>query len=279
MVPAGADHVALADQDDRWHPNKLETLARRAGRCPDGLQRHAAHRRRRNALISDTYWTRRVPNHDNFASLLLGNSVTGAAALFRRDLLDAALPFPPRVGNLYHDHWLALVAASTGRIAYVDRPLYDYVQHPEAVIGHAGANVGVVGRRRPAAARGPARPRPRAAAGRVAADLLRRVLPDGADRGRARAPARPGARNRPPPGAEPRPGARSLRDRRRLARRRVSCGAWLATTPAAARRVCSAGSPGAAPSRCAGVATPSTTPICPPGIVGVDPSPATRVLR
>ena len=48
-------------------------------------------------------------------------------------------------GNLYHDHWLALVAASTGRIAYVDRPLYDYVQHPEAVIGHAGANVGVVG--------------------------------------------------------------------------------------------------------------------------------------
>jgi hypothetical protein len=33
----------------------------------------------------------------------------------------------------------------TGEIAYVDRPLYDYVQHPGAVIGHAGANRGVVG--------------------------------------------------------------------------------------------------------------------------------------
>ena len=26
MVPPGARHVALADQDDRWHPDKLETL-------------------------------------------------------------------------------------------------------------------------------------------------------------------------------------------------------------------------------------------------------------
>jgi hypothetical protein len=94
---------------------------------------------------SDTYWTSRRPNHDNFPSLLLGNSVTGAASMFRRDLLDDALPLPPKFGNLYHDHWLALVAAATGDIAYVDDALYDYVQHGDAVIGHAGANRGVVG--------------------------------------------------------------------------------------------------------------------------------------
>ena len=48
------------------------------------------------------------------------------------------------------------MAAATGRIAYVDRPLYDYVQHADAVIGHAGANRGVDGGslRRLAALRG-----------------------------------------------------------------------------------------------------------------------------
>ncbi|MDX6581460.1 MAG: hypothetical protein QOI10_644 [Solirubrobacterales bacterium] len=161
MVPPEAAYVALCDQDDSWYPEKLETLIANLGDArlvfsdmrltrPDG------------SVVADTYWTARRPNHDNFASLLLGNSVTGAASLFGRRLLDEALPLPPRAGNLYHDHWLALVAAASGRIAYVDRPLYDYVQHPGAAIGHAGANRGVVGGgplRRLAALRG--RPRGR----------------------------------------------------------------------------------------------------------------------
>jgi glycosyltransferase involved in cell wall biosynthesis len=141
-----ATQVALADQDDVWHPDKLARLG-------DALERSDARLafsdmrivEASGRAVSDTYWTARRPNHDNFASLLLGNSVTGAASMFRRDLLDDALPLPPKFGNLYHDHWLAVVAAATGRIEYVDSPLYDYVQHADAVIGHAGANRGVVG--------------------------------------------------------------------------------------------------------------------------------------
>ncbi|MET0127975.1 MAG: hypothetical protein ABW249_05270, partial [Solirubrobacterales bacterium] len=127
-----------------WHPDKLETLV---GALGEARLAFADMRvvGADGAPISDTYWTSRRPNHESFASLLLGNSVTGAAALFRRELLDDALPLPPRAGNLYHDHWLALVAAATGGIAYVDRPLHDYVQHADAVVGHAGANRGVVG--------------------------------------------------------------------------------------------------------------------------------------
>lgn len=144
MVPPEAGYVALCDQDDRWHPDKLETLIGSLGGARLAFS-DARLTRPDGTVVADTYWTRRRPNHDNFASLLLGNSVTGAASLFRRDLLDDALPLPPRFGNLYHDHWLALVARTTGEIAYVPRPLYDYVQHPGAVIGHAGANRGVVG--------------------------------------------------------------------------------------------------------------------------------------
>jgi glycosyltransferase involved in cell wall biosynthesis len=143
MVP-DVPYVALCDQDDEWHPDKLETLLSAIG----GAQLVFSDMRvvdEQGALISPTYWTDRHPNHERFASLLLGNTVTGAASLFRRELLADALPLPPRAGNLYHDHWLALVAAATGEIAYVARALHDYVQHPDAVVGHAAANRGVVG--------------------------------------------------------------------------------------------------------------------------------------
>ena len=91
-------------------------------------------------VVSDTYWTLRRNNYSDLLSLLVANSVTGAASLFRRDLLDHALPFPPTQFGHFHDHWIALIALSLGRIAFVPRPLYDYVQHRDAVIGHDAAN-------------------------------------------------------------------------------------------------------------------------------------------
>ena len=91
-------------------------------------------------MVRPSYWTERRNNYTNFASLLLANSVTGAASLFRRAVLDDALPFPPRLARAFHDHWVAVVAMARGDLAYVDEPLYDYVQHHDAVIGHSMAN-------------------------------------------------------------------------------------------------------------------------------------------
>jgi hypothetical protein len=57
--------------------------------------------------------------------------------VFRRSLLELALPFPPFVETSFHDHWLAVVALLAGGIDYLDAPLYDYTQHGRNVIGHA----------------------------------------------------------------------------------------------------------------------------------------------
>ena len=141
LAPREAEFLALCDQDDHWHPEKLMALRGAIG--PRGharLQRHAD--RDGGWAISDTYWTRRRNNHTNYASLLIANTVTGGAALFRREVLDYALPFPPEVAEQRHDHWIAIVAMALGDIAYVRRPLYDYVQHGEAALGHAAANQG-----------------------------------------------------------------------------------------------------------------------------------------
>jgi glycosyltransferase involved in cell wall biosynthesis len=136
MVPPQAEYVALCDQDDRWHPEKLSSLLDAIG---DANLVYSDMRvvLGDSRVMSETFWSYKRNNHRNLASLLLDNTITGAASLFPRRLLDVALPFPPAFEGSYHDHWLASAALATGRIAYVDRQLYDYVQHPGAATpGH-----------------------------------------------------------------------------------------------------------------------------------------------
>jgi Glycosyl transferase family 2 len=131
---SGAGLIALSDQDDRWYPEKLATLRATLGDAQlvysDQRVITADGRPQRASL-----WEGRRRDSENLASMLIANSVPGAAALFGRELAERALPFPDAPGPPYHDHWLALVALASGRIAYVDQPLYDYVQHPAAVTG------------------------------------------------------------------------------------------------------------------------------------------------
>jgi hypothetical protein len=160
LAPAGADYVALADQDDVWHADKLTTLLAELG---DARLVYSDARiiGPGGDVISATYWDRRENNHDDLLSVLVANSVTGAASLFPRELLRDALPFPPAQFAHFHDHWLALVALGLGEIRFVDRPLYDYVQHGDATLGHAGANRMVSLRERLGGLRGDPRERVR----------------------------------------------------------------------------------------------------------------------
>lgn len=142
LVPDAVDYVALCDQDDEWHPDKLEALLAGLGTGARLVYSDMRIVDDEGAVISETYWSFRRNNHTDFGSLALANTVTGAASLFDRGLLEDVLPFPPRHAAAYHDHWIAQVAMALGPISYVDRPLYDYVQHGEAAIGYLAANGG-----------------------------------------------------------------------------------------------------------------------------------------
>ena len=140
LTPGDADFIALADQDDRWYPEKLTRLLAGIG---DGMLVYSDARvvSPDGQLISDTWWSQRRNNHTDLLSLLVANAVTGAASLLRPAVLTHALPFPPAQFAHFHDHWLGLVALSIGEIAFVSsEPLYDYVQHRNASLGHAAAN-------------------------------------------------------------------------------------------------------------------------------------------
>lgn len=136
-VPLEADFVALADQDDFWYPDKLEKLL--AEMTDETVQLAYSDMRivqEDGAVLAETYWQGRKNEYQDFTTVFLANTVTGAASLFRRKLLTSLLPFPHKVGDAFHDHWLALVAMTQGKLAYVDEPLYDYYQYGSSVIGH-----------------------------------------------------------------------------------------------------------------------------------------------
>lgn len=135
LVPTDVELVALSDQDDVWHVDKLATLEKAVE--PSVLMATSDCRvvNDHGDEISPTFYVGRAAGVDDLDALLVSNTVPSASMLIRRKVLDDALPFPSWVGLRYHDHWLALVARALGPVTYVDEPLYDYVQHGANSVG------------------------------------------------------------------------------------------------------------------------------------------------
>jgi len=122
--------VAPCDQDDVWLPDKLRLLI-------DAIGDHALaycdsefvdeRGRSLNNAMSENVVMVSTNDPTIFAA---GNCVSGHAMLFRRELLERALPVPD---GFYYDWWLAAVGSSTGGIIYCDRQLVKYRLHDSNV--------------------------------------------------------------------------------------------------------------------------------------------------
>jgi rhamnosyltransferase len=134
----GADFIFLADQDDIWHADKVARQVRRLQAADGSVGRKMPHLVFCDAAVVDS--ARRLvhasflrQNRLPFGSgrplkTLLGRSfILGCATAVNRSLLELALPLPEVVAS--HDWWLALCAASAGRITCLERPLLDYRRH------------------------------------------------------------------------------------------------------------------------------------------------------
>lgn len=131
------DFYALSDQDDYWYAEKLSTLLETFRPGVTLTYSDVRTVDDEGHLLLESYWHTRANNFSNFEQLLVANTITGSCCLFRADLMPYIVPFPKSIGMAFHDHWIAIVAMSIGQIAYIDRPLSDYVQHGSNVIGHA----------------------------------------------------------------------------------------------------------------------------------------------
>lgn len=136
------DLIAPCDQDDIWVPAKLSKLQEVLGSammsyCDSELIDE--HGRALDQRISDKF---NVASIDDPVAFVFSNCVSGHAMLFRHELLAGALPLP---ANLFHDWWLAYVAASLGRIEYCPESLVGYRQHATSVTDISGRRVAPVG--------------------------------------------------------------------------------------------------------------------------------------
>jgi glycosyltransferase involved in cell wall biosynthesis len=142
-VPKDVSFVALSDQDDYWHEDKLSVLLNHFDDETLLVYSDMNIVNENGELIHSTYWTTRKNNFTELDLLIVANTVTGAASIFRRELLEFLLPFPERIGDSYHDNFIACTALSLGNIKYVDYPLYDYRQHSGSVYGHKVPSRGI----------------------------------------------------------------------------------------------------------------------------------------
>ncbi|MGM3161096.1 glycosyltransferase family 2 protein [Dickeya undicola] len=137
-------YIALCDQDDYWVPEKLERLLNEA-------KMHEQEGATPVLAFSDLEIVDAVlgPLHPSFyrASIkssaasqpedfVVSNHIPGCAMLFNRALKQLIEPMPDDIRM--HDWWIAMIAAHSGKIAYVDTPLIKYRQHGNNTVGVPG---------------------------------------------------------------------------------------------------------------------------------------------
>lgn len=135
--------IVLSDQDDLWHPDRLSAALREFASRPD-LDLLFSDARLVDAAGTDLqrslFDVLEVTEHDlaalhrgdGFSVFIRRNVATGATVMFRRRLLDVALPFP---SGWVHDEWLAILAATIGQLDALADRLIDYRQHGSNLIG------------------------------------------------------------------------------------------------------------------------------------------------
>ena len=142
LSSAPQDLFAFCDQDDVWHPTRLE--AARARMIETGAK--LVHGDARlvdgsgHLLHASMYAQEARMRNPTLKHLFYRNVITGMASLFDRDVaaLMTPIPVPLRKGFFLHDHWLGFVGALwPNGLAHLETPLIDYRQHGGNVVGAA----------------------------------------------------------------------------------------------------------------------------------------------
>jgi glycosyltransferase involved in cell wall biosynthesis len=139
------DVIALCDQDDIWHTEKLALMEAVLAVQPEvGLVFTNGEVVDENSQLANfTLWEgfgfesrsqARVRAGQAFEALIGRASVTGAAMAFRTRFSRLVLPIPDDVGFV-HDEWIALLIAANAKLAMVDKPMIKYRRHPRQQVG------------------------------------------------------------------------------------------------------------------------------------------------
>ena len=128
---AKGEMIALSDQDDVWMPDKIRLLAGAIGShsmiYADSALTDAA------GIVTGKFSDRNyLWDYPTGLHYVFGTKAMGHAMLFKREIIDIALPFPDFVG---HDFILGFAAAALHGVSYFPATLVNYRQHSSNTMG------------------------------------------------------------------------------------------------------------------------------------------------
>lgn len=125
---ATGDIIFLADQDDLWMPGKLSVVLSYM-RDYDLVVNNAAVINAEGDIVRDSFFnTESLASYRGAAKNLMHNHYIGCCMAFKREILEAVLPFP--AGIPLHDVWIGLCAECLGfKTAFIPEKLVMYRRH------------------------------------------------------------------------------------------------------------------------------------------------------
>ena len=132
----------LSDQDDVWLPKKIE-------KSLEKLKEENADLVFGDLEVVDENLNTIYPSFGDFMLLnrkikkyinsyrvnYLYNCVTGCTILSKKNTIDKIIPIPSKSKYLIHDHWIGIVVALNGKMAYMTEKYIKYRQHGNNQIG------------------------------------------------------------------------------------------------------------------------------------------------
>lgn len=134
LAKATGNIIFLSDQDDIWLPEKVRTVLNVFVQNPRlTLVMHGAQLiDSAGNVLSEPPQCRKTFRGGIFHTLLR-NRYQGCTMAFRKEILDAILPFPS--GIPMHDSWIGLVNALIGETRFLDTKLIMYRRHTNNATG------------------------------------------------------------------------------------------------------------------------------------------------
>lgn len=137
-----SNYYMLADQDDVWLSMKveksIETLKRENADLVFGdLEVVNQDLKTIYPSFGDFMLLNRKINKyiDSYKVNYLYNCVTGCTVLSKKKFIEKILPIPTESKYLIHDHWIGLIVALNGKLAYMPEKYIKYRQHGNNQVG------------------------------------------------------------------------------------------------------------------------------------------------
>ena len=137
VLSMGANHIALCDQDDVWHPLRLEKMIRKSQSSlqPTLVFCDLKMIDEKGQTLHESYLNYRKYNErppsplESLATALGQNGVMGNTILMNRALAERILPFPDNLHS--HDYWISIIAELHGECSFVPETLVFYRIHKD----------------------------------------------------------------------------------------------------------------------------------------------------